>query len=712
MVFLRPDNSKRRGQRLQTLKQSDEMVYEATSKRRLIFNAVKLAFFLCMSVLAYVFVAVLLDLHRVPDLSFLDNYQPVADIQIFDCNDHLIANIEGAEKRKIIPLSDITPHMQRAVLTAEDHHFYEHHGIDFLGILRATVVNLVKRHAVQGGSTITQQLAKNLFFEDCKRTLTVKVAEAIVSQQLENRFSKEKILELYLNEVYFGNGAYGIEQAANIYFDKSAAQLTIAESAYIAGLIRYPSRGGQAAYRRENRERQQDVLDKMHDNCYITDYQWKQAKEQTLVFKTRPPQKLTCPIPRYQYYISYVLELVRGMYREGEIERHGLKVYTNLDPLAQDAAEHALAQGVHHGPAGLNQGALVSINVRDSAVVAMVGGVGNYLDNQWNCATNPHTTGSAFKPFVYLTAFNKGLLEPSSLIDDSPLEIKQSHGPDYKPKNYDGKYMGAITVAEALAYSRNTCAVRVASEVGIPAIIETARLAGIQSRLDPQISLALGCSAASPLEMAAAYATFARGGEAMRPIIIRRVENRHQDILKSYYPASDRVFETTPVAKLVDVLQEVVVQGTAQQAKLTDRPVAGKTGTADQAKDLWFVGFTPDLVTAVWGGNSDNKPIPGSHVTGGTVMARIWRDYNKVYYAQHNVPTGWFIACTHLAAGNTFAVRTAKKKIEPPKAAAPVLQYEQSPYAGGAGYETPRRAPVRRATARSGAGVTEYRWSR
>jgi penicillin-binding protein 1A len=703
---------------LQSLKQANSVLDGMQASRRMVFRLLKFVTYIACSVLLYLTVCVLIELHKVPNLSFLEHFQPIANIQVFDCKDRLICNIEGVEKRKVIPLSKITKYMQHAVLTAEDHHFYEHHGVDYLGVARAMLVNIMARHAVQGGSTITQQLAKNLFFEDSRRNLPTKVAEWVTANNLENRFPKDKILELYLNEVYFGNGAYGIEQAANRYFNKSAALLTIAESAYIAGLIRWPSRGGDPKYMMENVARQQGLIDKMHEYGYISEDQSRMAKNQTLIFESKPEKVTVAKVPRYPYYVNYCLELIHNQFTQGEIERHGMKVYTNLDPAAQEAAERALGSGIRHAPAGVTTGALVSENVRDGAVVAMVGGVGDYMKNQWNCATNPHTTGSAFKPFVYLAAFNHGLLKPGSYISDAPLVIPQEHEADWKPKNYDGKYMGDISVSEALAYSRNTCAVRAAMRVGIDSVIETARLAGIKEKIAPQLSASLGCSAASPLEMATAYATLARGGVYHKPQILRRVEDKNGITLCSYYSGDERVFETQPVSDIVDILQEVVAQGTGTQARLGDRPVAGKTGTADQAKDLWFVGFTPDLVTAVWGGNDDNKPIPGSHITGGTVMARIWRDYNRSYYRQHDVPTSWFVACSRIAGNVRFPSRESKSekdlnKVETgygSKHVAPkVVRYEDiDPPSYRVTYQ---RAAHPAAVARSGRGVTEYRWS-
>ena len=704
---------------LQSLKQAHHLSDSLQASRRVFLRIATFIGFIFGCGALYLTICVMLNLARVPNLSFLENYQPVGFIQVYDRDDKLICKIEGTEKRKIIPLSQITPHMQRAVLSAEDHHFYEHHGIDVFGILRATIANVIARHTVQGGSTITQQLAKNLFFESSERSFPTKIAEAIVAGQLESRFSKEKILELYLNEVYFGNGAYGIEQAANLYFDKPAAALDVAESAYIAGLIRWPSRGGNAQYLKENVSRRNDVISKMYEYGYITDFQADAAKTEKMTFRRRAQPKLPRnQITKYPYYVTYVLDLVRQIYTEGEMQRHGLRVYTNLDQAAQQAAERSLEAGIRSAPPGCTQGALVSMNVKDGAVLALVGGVGGYLKHQWNCAVNPHTAGSAFKPFVYLAGFNRGAFTPASYIEDAPLVIPRGNKePDYKPKNYDGKYMGDITIAEALAYSRNTCAIRAAQQVGLDSVIETARRAGIEENMAPEISLALGCSAVSPLEMCGAYGTLARGGVFIKPSTIRRIDDKNSNVLRAFYHEPERVFETQPVAQIVDVLQEVVAQGTGTQAKLADRPVAGKTGTSDQAKDLWFVGFTPDLVTSVWGGNSDNKPIPGSHVTGGTVMARIWREYNKGYYARHDVPSSWFIACTHLAGGFKFPAREAKDDKEEKKRmdlqqqkplVVPYSVYDPS-------YREPAAAPSTTRRVRSvqpARGVTEYRWSR
>lgn len=574
-----------------------------------------------------------------PDISILERYEPIEAIQIYDKNDHLVCTVEGDEDRRVVPLSQVSTQMQQAMLAAEDHHFYEHHGVNPISIMRAAMTNLQAGRVKEGGSTITQQLIKNLFFEDQGRTFDRKVKEFFMSYEIERRYSKDRILEMYLNQVYFGNGGYGIERAAQRYFDRSAGSLTLAQSAFLAGLVKAPSELAQPQNRDKAIQRQHEIIDKMVEYGYITADQSKKAKAEKLVFK-----KGVNPLQKYPYYISYVLEQLRGRFSEAEMRRQGLKVYTHLDPPVQDLAEKTLNADIKKAPKGVSQAALVSVSVKDGAVQALVGGVGNFWQNQFNRATNPHTAGSSFKPFVYLTAFLKNTFKPDSPIEDSPLTIKQGWGlPDWSPKNFDHKFMGKITIRRALMLSRNVPAVRVGKAAGVDNIVETARLAGITTKLDPNLSLSLGSSAVTPLDMAGAYATFARGGIAIKPQVLRRIENNRGQVIEVFEPRVDKVFDTDAVAQLVSIMQDVVAHGTGTAARLPDRPVAGKTGTADAAKDIWFVGFTPDTACALWGGNDENLPIPGHNVTGGVVMAKIWKDFMSAYYAMRPTPPGSFI---------------------------------------------------------------------
>lgn len=579
------------------------------------------------------------QLQDLPDITLVERYEPIEAIQVFDINDHMVCTVEGDEDRRVIPLNQVSKQMQQAMLAAEDHHFYEHHGVNYMSIIRASLVNVQAGRVKEGGSTITQQLVKNLFFTEGMRTFDRKIKEAYLANSLESKYPKERILEMYLNQVYFGNNAYGIERAASRYFDRTAASLSLAQSAFLAGLVKAPSELGSKEHRQEALDRQKEIIDKMAEYGYITEGQAKAAKAEKLSFK-----RGVNPLQKYPYYIAQILELLRTEFSQAEMRKQGLRVYTNLDPKAQDVAERTLNEQIKKAPKGVSQAALVSIRVRDGAVVAMVGGVGNFWKNQFNRATNPHTAGSSFKPFVYLTAFIKGVCNPDSIIDDTPLVVKQPWGlPDYAPKNFDHKFMGKIQVRKALALSRNVPAVKIAREAGMESIVETARLAGVTSKLDPNLSLALGSSAVSPLDMAAAYSTFVRGGVSIKPQMLRRIENNRGQVIQVFEGKYDKVFNMQPVAKLVDVLQDVVKYGTGTGAKLDDRPVGGKTGTADEGKDIWFIGFTPDLVTAVWGGNDENKPIAGHNVTGGVVMAKIWKEYMKAYYVAIPTPAGTLI---------------------------------------------------------------------
>jgi 1A family penicillin-binding protein len=648
-------------------------------------------------------VLVLQQLQRVPDLGFLANYHPVDAIEIYDKNDHLICAINKEEAHKNVDLAHISKYMQEAVLAAEDHHFYEHHGINYPSIVRALYVNFLAGHVVEGGSTISQQLVKNMFFTDSGRTIVRKIAEAIVAEQLEGRYSKQDILTMYLNEIYFGNGAHGIEPAALIYFGKSAASLTLPQAAFLAAVIKAPSVNGSLEHRAEALARQHEILDAMAEYGFISQAQAESAKQAPLNFELSKNREGSPPFTKYPYYVSYVLSLVHKQLDENQIRNAGLRVYTNLDPVAQSIAEELLAREIKIAPKGIDEEALVSIKLGDGAVTAIVGGAGDYWKNQWNSATNVHTVGSAFKPFVYLTAFLGGVLDQNSILNDEPLTVSQIDM-TYMPKNYDGKYMGKVSVRKALAMSRNTCAVRVAQKVGVSNIITTAQRLGITSKLEPNLAIALGSCAASPLELASAYGTIARGGIVIDPWVIRHIDDLNAKVLARYKPIPYRIFEVAPVAALVDIMQDVVLSGSGTQAKLPDRPAAGKTGTADQARDLWFIGFTPDMVTAVWGGSRDNKPIAGAHITGGSVMARVWKEFNVAYYKKTPTPPGELIA--------VHGKDVTMPAEPPPPAQASPEQVEEATMRYIMQHRASGSSPANAQKLQGGHGITEYAWSR
>lgn len=649
------------------------------------------------------------ELSKIPDMSYLKNYKPIDSITIYDKNDKVIETIEAGLPRTLVTYKELPKVLIEALLAAEDKLYFEHHGVSPQGILRATIANAKALHMKEGGSTITQQLAKNLFFLDGKRSGVVKIAEAVTALRIEEKFSKEEILSLYLTEIYFGNGARGIEQAAQTYFGKSAKELNVIESAFLAGIIRSPSYLGNPKNRTAALERQKQVLRAMQECGFLTAEEELRAEASVLTFRKQTGNKKDkgYPFKRYPYFTAYVLEQVRNSFTDQEIGTNGMKIFTTLDPVAQQIGERLLASEIRRAPVGIEEEALVSLAVKDNSIRALVGGAHFYWDNQWNCATNPHTAGSSIKPFIYLTAFMAGAATPESTVLDAPYEREEVGGEKWTPKNFDGKYLGNITIRDALTQSRNMCTIRVTEQVGIPAVISTMQSAGIKSKQAPTLALALGSSAVTPLELAGAYGTIARGGLATPPWTIRRIEDTRGKILSYYQPSVIRVFPQENVSWLIDVLQDVVARGTGTQARLS-RPTAGKTGTADKAKDIWFVGFTPDMVTCVWGGG-DEKKVVARNVTGGTVMARIFRSFNQDYYAQVPTEPGTLISSRYFDLDRPY---------EPSKPIShsndvPLIEIDPS---YGQTYQPQTQAPStgvpRREITRSQKGITEYNWSR
>ena len=554
------------------------------------------------------------------------------NVQIFDRYDRLVTTVHQEKNVEPVPLERISVNMRDAVIAAEDKSFYKHMGIDPQGIARAMVKNFQAGHVVEGGSTITQQLVKTLYLDPDDRSIIRKSQEAFMATLISASHSKNKVLETYLNQIYFGKGAYGIERAANAYFNKHASQLTLGESAYLAGLIKAPSELSQKANRKTAIANQHQVLDALVESNLVSKLRATQAEKETLRFAEGDYAL------KYPFYINHVLSLAKEQIGD-QLWEKPISIYTNLDPSAQAAAEKSLQRGVIRAPRGINQGALVSISVEDGGVLAMVGGVGGYGKVSWNRALNPHTAGSAFKPFVYLAGLINGAIQPDSMVDDTPISLQMPDGKVYSPRNFDDGYYGTITVRDALAKSRNVCAVAVGQKTGLNNVVLTAKAAGISSQMDAFPSLPLGTCAVSPLEMANAYSTIARSGTFIQPQFVRRIASSDKSINKVFQSKSEQRLPAEQCRQMVDALMDVVSRGTGTRAYLPGVPVAGKTGTADKAKDIWFVGFTPDVVTATWAGNDDNLAVAGTHVTGGGVMAGIWHDYMAAYMAKHPAET-------------------------------------------------------------------------
>jgi penicillin-binding protein 1A len=527
-----------------------------------------------------------------------------------------------------VALKDMPPYVPRAFVAIEDRRFYEHFGVDPFGIARAFVANVLHRGVAQGGSTITQQLAKNLFLTQ-ERTITRKLQEVLLALWLERKFSKTQILELYLNRVYFGSGAYGVEQAAQRYFGKSARQLTLAEAAMLAGLVKSPSRLAPTRNYREAEKRAKIVLAAMADLHFISP-----ASERLAL--AQPPRVVAqASGGSVNYVADWVMDALNDIL--GHVDED-IVVRTTVDAGLQATAEKALDEELAaKGPkANVSQGALVAMTPQ-GAVRALIGGR-NYADSQYNRAIAARRQpGSAFKAFVYLTALEHGLT-PDTIREDRPINV---HG--WTPENYGHEYYGPVPLAKALALSLNTVSVRLTLEVTPQAVVQTAHRLGIASKLEPNASIALGTSEVSPLELVGAYAPFANGGFAVLPHVIDRISDAHGKVLYAFPPEQlGRVIDPRYVAMMNAMMEQTLTIGTARKASLPGWNAAGKTGTSQDFRDAWFVGYTPHLVTGVWLGNDDGTPT--KHVTGGSLPVDIW---SRVMRAAHqgvpvaSLPTSW-----------------------------------------------------------------------
>ena len=507
-----------------------------------------------------------------------------------------------------VALKDLPPYLPRAFIAIEDRRFYQHHGIDPFGLLRAAFANVIRRGVSQGGSTLTQQLAKNLFLTQ-ERTIWRKMQEAVLAVWLERKLGKAEILELYLNRVYFGSGAYGVEAAAQRYFGKSARQVKLAEAAMLAGLVKSPSRLAPSRNPDGAQRRAQAVLAAMTELGFVTETMAKSALAQP-AHAIKPPAAASL-----NYVADWIMDVLNDLV--GHVDQD-LVVETSLDPVLQGAAEKALVDELAaKGPKlEVSQGAIVTI-APDGAVRAMVGGR-NYAESQFNrTVAAKRQPGSAFKPFVYLTALERGLT-PETVREDKPIALK-----GWKPENYRHEYHGPVTLKDALAQSLNTVSVRLTLEFGPIAVARTAYRLGIASKLETNPSLALGTSEVSLIELTAAYAPFANGGEAVAVHVIERVRNRAGAVLFARAPQNlGRIIEPRYVAMMNAMMRETLVSGTARGAQLPGWPAAGKTGTSQDFRDAWFIGYTGHLVTGVWLGNDDSSPT--RKATGGGLPVEVW----------------------------------------------------------------------------------------
>jgi penicillin-binding protein 1A len=558
-----------------------------------------------IGVLAFIFI-------RLPPIQSLEIPKRPPSVLILGDNGATLAT-RGDMGGAAVPIGDLPDYVPNAFIAIEDRRFYSHRGVDPLGITRAFVANIVHRGTAQGGSTITQQLAKNLFLTQ-ERTVTRKLQEIVLALWLEHKYRKKEILELYLNRVYFGAGAYGIEGASQRYFGKSARQVTLAEAAMLAGLVQAPSRLAPNRNPQGAERRAAIVLADMTELKMI-------APGAAKLALAHPAHAIKPPAAGSVNYVAdWVMDAVNDLIGKFDDD---IVVDTTIEPALQNAAEHALADTLNQKGDRLNigEGALVAMTP-DGVVRALVGGR-DYGESQFNRAVDAkRQPGSAFKPFVYLTAIEHGLT-PDTVREDAPIAVK-----GWRPENYERQYLGPVTLRQALAESLNTVSVRLTLEFTPQAVVRTAYRLGIASMLEPNASIALGTSEVSPLELVSAYATFANGGIAVTPHVVERIRTADGKTLygRTQQPLG-RIVDARYVGMMNTMLHETLVSGTARAASLPGWQAAGKTGTSQDFRDAWFIGYTSRLVAGVWLGNDDNTPT--KHAVGGGVPVEIWSRFMR-----------------------------------------------------------------------------------
>ena len=578
----------------------------------------------------FLFFATLDDLPRVPEP--LKRIIETPPTEIYASNGERILQIGGHD---YVSLDQVSLHFIQAILATEDHQFWEHHGINKLRTLKAFWITITGNR-IQGASTITQQLAKNLFFS-FEQTFDRKFKELMVAFQIESHFTKQEILEAYVNQIYFGPRAQGVASAARFFFGKTAAQLNLAEASLLAGLPKSPVRYNPFRHSERAKARQQIVLRRMMASGFISPEQAAAAESEPLNFRAGSGG------PVGDYFVDWVMKQMEERYGAQALYHGGLKVITTLDLHLQRVAQESVEKGLIDmkkvlrsqpapGAAGENgdlQGALVSIQVNSGAVKAMVGG-GDYTLSVFNRAVESNRQpGSGFKPFLYYTALESLDMTPASIMVDKPVTVSIPGAPDWTPLNFRREYRGQLILKKAFSESINSVAAQLVVQTGPQAVIDTARRCGITSPLSSVYSVALGTSGVSPLEMASAYSTFASGGSRFAPFGIWRVEDAYGQVLDEHIVSGTQVLDKRRAYQMVDMMSAVVDEGTAQIVRRLgfDKPVAGKTGTSNGYRDAWFTGFTPSLCTSVWVGYDRSqglRDVNGGGITGGRGAAPIW----------------------------------------------------------------------------------------
>ena len=578
--------------------------------------------------------------HDLPQIRTLESFKPAAITRIYSADKELLAEL-FTQKRVPVQLHMIPDYLKQAVIATEDRQFYEHTGIDLKGILRAIIKDIRAGEFVEGASTITQQLAKTLFLTP-RKSIMRKLKEAFLAFQIERRHTKDEILELYLNQVYFGSGAYGVESAARTFFGKPANELTLAECALVAGLPKSPSRYSPLVDKSLALKRRAVVLKQMERTGMITQEQLIAAKSSPLILANSRHVSMKSP-----YFVAYVQNLLEKDFGGSRLYRTGLTVHTTLNYRMQQAAEKAVAKGLEQVSARMQkhglltpqseatddtsrqegpQAGLVCLDTRQGSILAMVGGK-DFQKSPFNRATMARRQpGSAFKPLVYACAMENGFAQ-NHVIWDAPVVFKGAkEGLDWAPKNFSGKFKGEMTLRHALSVSQNIPAVKLINKLGASTAVQWAYRMGIKSPLQPNLSLVLGTSELTLLELTRAYAVFPNGGVGTTPFAIQEVLDREGRSIWQAKPQMHPVISPETAAIMTDMLQAVVQAGTGRAARRIGRPLAGKTGTTDSCRDALFVGFSPTIALGVWVG-LDHYGILGNKETGARAALPIWIDF-------------------------------------------------------------------------------------
>ncbi|PKN18701.1 MAG: penicillin-binding protein [Deltaproteobacteria bacterium HGW-Deltaproteobacteria-6] len=603
-----------------------------------------------------------------PGIDALKDYRPSIASRVFDENNELIDEF-FLEDRKLIKISDVPKIAQHAFVAAEDSRFYQHQGVDLQSIFRAMFKNVEAGKIVQGGSTITQQVAKLMYLTP-ERKYIRKLKEAILSYRIDKYLSKDEILNLYLNQIYLGHGTYGIESASIGYFGKSAKDLILPEAALLAGLPKAPTTYSPFLSLDRAKQRQVYVLTRMMEEGFITKEQMDKAVAAPIKLRPMKPKDKVAA-----YFVEHVRRYVQEKYGADVLYKEGLSIYTTLNLSAQKAARDALIKGLtemeERGKAekGLAQGALYCMDVKTGAIRALVGGR-DFSKSEFNRATQSRRQpGSAFKPLIYTAAFDKGM-NPSTRFVDSPIVFEDPSQDDglWKPKNFDGKFLGPITMRTALVQSRNVVTVKILQEIGIDYATSYAANMGIESSLSKNLSLALGSSGVTLQELVRAYGVLGNGGKKVTPYFIRKIVDRTGNVFEEAKVISEQVIDSRIAFMTTYVMQDVVESGTGRRVKSIGRPVAGKTGTTNDIRDAWFIGFTPSLITGVWIGYDQEKSL-GKQEVGGRAAAPVWLYFMEKALA--NAPVEAFPA----PEGIVF-VKVDHKSGRPTQASGPGTIYE------------------------------------